>query len=299
MSAPGFTVDAMGVWKESDKDATPKSVAPAPINICEVGTDPAHVHYVTVRWMYGKQEQRRTVPRALIAGPDLLTLASYGAPITQATRAVLQIFLQRQEQYNLNQIAKIKVFTEFGWTPDLTSFVLGERVLGAEGRSLAVADKRFMDALHPSGDIKRYEQLCSEVRNASPVAEAAWAAGYVGPILRLLGERSRVLSSWGTSLNGKSATQAIAVSPWGRPEHLKLTGDATPTAIEANLTRCRDLIVWMDDTQQTRNKDLLEALAYQIGGGTGRARGTVTGGLRQINNWLAVATSPAASAAAT
>ena len=112
--------------------------------------------------------------------------------------------------------------------------------------------------------------------------------GYAPPLLRLLGLRSLLLSVWGPSHGGKSAGQALAMSAWGRPENLKLTGDLSTTAMEANLARCRDLITWVDDTQQTRSQALLEGMAYLVGGGAGRGRGTVTGGLRPINNWLSI-----------
>ena len=120
------------------------------------------------------------------------------------------------------------------------------------------------------------------------MAEAAWAIGYAAPLLRLLNHRSFLLSFWGPSHGGKSACQALAISPWGRPEDLKLSGDATSTAIEANLARCNDLPSWVDDAQQTRSQAVLEGLAYQIGGGTGRGRGTVSGGIRQIASWRGI-----------
>src|SRR5260370_7800664 len=101
-----------------------------------------------------------------------------------------------------------------------------------------------------------------------------WAAGFVGPLLRLLSRRSLLLSIWGSSGMGKSASQALAVSAWGKPSGLILTGDATATAIEADLARCRDLLSWIDNTKQSRSHALLDALAYQVGGGTGRGRGT-------------------------
>lgn len=210
-------------------------------------------------------------------------------PIPLQIGTYIQEFLIRQEQANLESIRRTDVFTRFGWSRDLRHYVLGRYLVGGGGgRAIVDADERFLDAMHPRGNLGAYLDLCRSVIASSAAAEAAWAAGYAPPLLRLLGLRSLLLSFWGPSHGGKSASQALAISAWGRPEGLKLTGDATATAIEANLARCRDMLAWIDDTQQTRSQTLLDGLAYLVGGGTGKARGTVTGGLRRIASWLSI-----------
>ena len=293
LTAPGYTVSAQGestgVWWKGSQGENATLVAVAPINVYEVGTDEDGVQHVGVKWRYGQDTQSVLVPRLHIAGPDLLQLAARGAPVTLANRGRLQDFLARQEQVNLDRIPRIRVFNRFGWSKDLHHFALGRFVVGeGGGRAIAEADEQFLDALRPSGDIAIYKHICREVIAASHAAEAGWAVGYAPPLLRLLGHRSFLLSFWGPSHGGKSADQALAVSTFGRPEGLKLTGDATPTAVEANLSRCNDITSWVDDTQQTRSRALLDGLAYQVGGGTGRARGTVTGGLCRIANWTSI-----------
>lgn len=285
---PGFLIDEGGIWKLHD-DRAPTSIAPAPMTLAAVGVDSDGVHYWTLRWRDRGREREQTVPRSLASGPDLIQLAERGAPVNTTNRSLLTLFFQRQEQNLDAPVAEEQVFTHAGWQGDLSSFVLGRQVIGKPGRIYEIGDPGHLDAQRPRGDLRTYLDLVRQVIAESPEAEAGWASGYVGPLLRLLQQRSLLLSYWGSSGAGKSAVQSLALSPWGRPEGLMITGDASTTAIEATLARTRDLITWIDDTQQTRSSGVLDQLAYQVGGGTGRARGTATGGIRPVANWRTVA----------
>jgi DNA polymerase I-like protein with 3'-5' exonuclease and polymerase domains len=292
MDAPGFSLEGsgprMGIWKERDDGKPARPVAAAPINIVEIGTAEDGTCYSTIRFKHGEEERIRTVPRAMIAGPEIIELAAVGAPINQSNRPTIQMFLQRQEAYHWARLPRIRILTRSGWSLNSSVYVLGRRVIGGDGRAIVDCDERFLDALQPWGDRAAYIALCRDVCQQSHVAEMMWAAGYAAPLLQLIDRRSFMLSIWGWSGRGKSAAQAIAMSACGRPEGLKLTGDATPTAIEAALAQARDGNLWIDDTQQARHQAFLHALAYQVGGGTGRARGTASGGLRPIRDWRAL-----------
>lgn len=292
LQAPGYAVVASGtqpgIWTTKGNQLAER-IATAPINVIGVGVDERGQHYCTVRFMHGEQERRRTVPRGVVAGPDVLSLADYGAPITAANRAAMQTFLAAQEQYSLDELPRTRIFTQCGWSDDLQRFVLGRRVIGGDGISLVGADDEFLDALQPGGDERAQMELMLKARKLSFFGELADAAGAAAPLERLLQVRSLLVSIFGHSLGGKSASQALAVSHFGRPEKIKITGDTTATALEAALKRNRDLPLFIDDTQATKDGGLLDTIAYQVGGGVGKSRGTTTGGMQPIANWLSLA----------
>ena len=294
MSAPGYRVFAAGpkrgVQKWNDTAGEYKPIASAPINIVGVGTDEEDNYYVEVRWLHGRRELSEIVRRDLISGQKFVQLSGLGAPVNAANYRGLQEFLQREEQYHERALAKLTCFANQGWTEDLSAFVVGETVIGGQGHFVGEVSPQFRAAIGARGDRTTYEEICRRTIAMSPIAEALWAAGFAGPLLRLLGVRSLLIAIWFASLGGKSAGQAAAVSAWGRPSGLMVTGDATLTAIEAMLAQCRDGVVWIDDTQQARGDWIFRQLAYQVGGGKGRARGNRTGKLREIADWKAVAT---------
>lgn len=220
----------------------------------------------------------------------MLALSSKGAPLTQRNLPEVQDFLARQEKQYEAFISRVAVRTDFGWSGDCRSFVLGREVVGAKARSIVAADHRYLDAFAARGDEQTYLDLCREVRGISPYTEMMWAAGYAGPLLHLLGLRGIVFSCWGSSGGGKSALQSLAASPYGRPEGVKITGDVTPAAIDGVLARSKDLFVYVDDTQLTKNDELLTDLAYQVACGVSRARATQGGKLRESMEWRSLVT---------
>jgi hypothetical protein len=294
LDAPGYSIIPegrnAGIWKENgDGDRPPKPVTAAPINIKETGAAEDGTYFVTLRYIYQGKEHALTVPREHVFGGDITKLSARGLTVNRASAPQVQIFLERQEQTHADSIPRIKVFTRPGWSADLRCFVLGRQVIGGEGRAVIDAEESFLDAFRPSGDPQHYIELCRSAIKHGPVARAMWASGYVGCLLRLVGRRSIVISLWGQSGSGKSASQGLSVSPWGLPDRQRITGDASVAGLEGSLVRACDGVLWLDDTQQTRSQALLSALSYQIAGSKGRTRGTAYGGLRETKDWLAVA----------
>ena len=156
LGAPGYEVTAdgesPGVWKLGEKKNT--RITSAPINVSAVGYGDDGTYYNELRFLYGAEEHRRLIPRVVVAGPDILSLAGYGAPVSLGNRPALQAFLQAQEQANLSRIPRVQVMTRFGWNLAKRVFVLGKRIIGGSGVSVVEADERFLDALQPAGDLR-------------------------------------------------------------------------------------------------------------------------------------------------
>jgi hypothetical protein len=255
-SAHGYIVNKLqGVLRVTAKDEA-RVIANAPINITEKAVDEAGGLYLTVEFSYGGERKTVTKAREQIYGRELLDLARYGAPLTQNNVKAVQEFLQDQEKETLRdgKLREVKLLTEFGWASGAPMFALGREVIGGSNvRCVAFADQKFLEALAPRGSERTYLDLCREVRAQSPFAELMWAAGYAAPLIRLLGKRSLVFSAWGRSGSGKSALQSLAVSPYGRPEGIKIGGDISPAGLEGVLLRSRDTPVYVDDTQLTKS----------------------------------------------
>ncbi len=290
MEAPGFKVvgegPKAGVWAMGG--SFPKRITSAPINVTAVGTAEDGTLFCTLRFSYLGRNIELTVPRGLISGPQIVELAAKGAPINQANYQQVETFIQRQEQTHQDRIGRGRVFTRPGWSTNFETYTFGHNVIGGDGRALLAADDRFLDSLQSAGDERLYLQLVDEFRRSSALAEMMFAAGFAGVLLRPLQQRSFLVSLWGASGSGKSAAQALAMSAWGRPEGLKITANATFTAMEATLARSRDGTVWFDDSQQSASREGLDRITYLVGDGLGRARGTVGGDLRQPKEWIAV-----------
>ncbi|MCX5745777.1 MAG: DUF927 domain-containing protein, partial [Proteobacteria bacterium] len=290
MTAPEYLIGPRGIHRarHAKGKMTYQLIAPGPINVSEVGIDEHGRYHCNVRYRYGSEEASKMLPRSAVAGNELLQLAAHGAPVTSENMSALVRFLQHQEIANRDRLPYVPVFTRCGWSPNFTSFVIGKHVVGAHCRAVVDADPRFLEGLSARGSEAECRRIVIEARDKSVIAELAWSAGYVAPLLRLLDMRGLVISFWGQSGYGKSAGQALAESVWGRPGDLRMTGDVTPTAVEAYFAMTRDLIAHLDDTQLSKSQELLDQLAYVAATGVGRGRGTQTGGLRPPATWLTV-----------
>ncbi|NVJ22096.1 bifunctional DNA primase/polymerase [Myxococcus sp. AM011] len=290
MTAPGYDTSdgqSLGIFKYTDKDKLSTVVA-APINITETGEDEHGTCYVTVRWMYGDRVRTETMQRAKVSGSEILELSGRGAPLTSSNSKKVQDFLQAQEQHNHARLPRVRIFTQSGWSQDMRSFVVGRQVIGEPGRVIMPGEAAFFDALVSRGSEDEHLRLTLAVRDRSPLAEMAWAAGFAAPLLRLLELRSMCLSIWGASGTGKSAVQATTTSLWGRPSGLKVSGDVSSAALQGELARHRDLPTWIDDTQVTR-EGMTNLMAYIVGTETSGARATQTGELRARKTWRSLA----------
>lgn len=282
----GYRVSEAGVFFTQNGELG-KAIAPAFISLMSLGTDEHDHRYMTLHWRHGTRETKITRPRVEILCGNIAALAALGAPITASNKSQIQNFLLQQETDCYNKLPKVHIYTQQGWGPRCETYVIGEQVIGGEGEIVG-GDRAMIEALAPKGDLKSYLDIIRGAITNRLAVEMAWAAGYVAPLLRLMNERSWLLYLWGKSGHGKSAVQALALSPWGNPTKLILTGSFTATALEARLAKSRDGLVVVDDTQLTDSKKLLDYLAYQIAAGVGKARGTMTGAAQPLADWLCI-----------
>lgn len=287
MDAPGFRVTDEGLFKLNGNNLG-EQITPTPINVVGTATDEQGSHYRVVRWGTGERAREITVPALILAGSAILQLADQGAPVIQPNAQDLQRFLMFQTSKNAKRIPHFDAFTQFGWSPAMDAYVVGETVIGKPGRSIVNADRKFLAAFEARGSRQEYLELYANVRAQSDFARMQVAAGLAGPLLRLLELRSVVVSAWGKSSKGKSALHATAMSAWGLPEDIMVPADISSAGFEGVLIRSNDGTAWIDDTQLMREA-LFDHLAYQVGSGSTRARATQTGKLRERQTWHVVA----------
>ncbi|MBI2377531.1 MAG: DUF927 domain-containing protein [Deltaproteobacteria bacterium] len=288
----GYEVGNNGVW-HLGRDGDPKRdfVASGGVTLDAAGTDESGAEWVRIRWKARRagEIRSRMVPRQFVLTSEVATLIGEGLPIVGGGQARLVTYLARREL----DTPTVGVQARLGWSRDFGSFALGSRVHDGSptlGYVVGPHDPAWLGAFGPHGDREEYLRIVREAISTRPVAEFAWALGYTGPLLRLVGSRGFLVSIWGQSGFGKTAVQMLASSAWGRPSGLMVTGNVTATALEATLARHSDLLAIIDDTQQSHERDdVLGAIAYQIAGGKGRARGTVTGGIQPLAEWATIA----------
>jgi hypothetical protein len=110
------------------------------------------------------------------------------------------------------------------------------------------------------------------------------ASSYASPLLKMLKGRSMVIHNNGPSRTGKTTASYFAMSIWGDPEKNKIPYSSSKFAIETKLSLRNNFPSLLDENSEMTTAEL-NKLLYMIGNGKNDAKGTKTGGLRELKTW--------------
>jgi hypothetical protein len=226
-------------------------------------------------------------PRSTIfTARGITMLGDMGCTVTSENAKPLVRFLAALEEANMDIIEKVESTGRMGWKP-------GGRFLPAHGGDIVLdvepSMRGWADAYGTSGRFEVWRDLVSPHRDRDKF-RFILAAGFTAPLLRIISQRIFFVYNWGGSRGGKTAALKAALSIWGDPEKLMVNFNATQVALERMAGFFNDLPIGIDERQLAGNKqEGIESLIYMIGSGTGRARGSKSGGLQALNTWRTVA----------
>lgn len=283
----GWIYDDHGISLIDERSARPRCICRTPILLTkrlksiETGDEKIEVAFKRDgRWH--KSAYARSI---IFQAKSITILADSGCTITSENAKQVVRFLEALEAENIDLIETVESTSVYGWQTG--------------GRFIPGYDKGLVLDLDPSlsSYVKAYEKngsLNDWVRQMAPHRERykfrfILAAAFTAPLLNLLHQRIFFVYNWGGSKGGKTAALKAALSVWGDPEKLMVNFNATQVALE-NMASCFcDLPLGIDERQLAGNKqDTLEKIVYMLSSGTGRARGSKTGGLQAMKTWRTV-----------
>ncbi|HCD2540326.1 TPA: DUF927 domain-containing protein [Klebsiella pneumoniae] len=172
--------------------------------------------------------------------------------------------------------------TATGWHSS-TLFVMPSGIIGSGDvvfQSTEAGSQEYTAAGTAEGWRDGVAALCRD----NPVPMMAVCAALAGPLLWLLDVDSGGFHFMGDSSSGKSVAALVACSVWGEPRSFKRNWNATSTGLEGLATMRNDTALILDEIGEAPAKDI-GGLIYQLGNGTGRQRGKVSGMARPVNVW--------------
>lgn len=231
--------------------------------------------------------QRASYPRSVIFQSRSITaLADLGCTVTSENAKSIVKFLGALESENIDRIEAVESTSSFGWQtknrflPDHAE----DMVLDVDPSLLGWAA-----AYRKNGSLTEWVRIMEPHRKRY-VFRFMLAAGFAAPLLKIIRQRTFIVLNWGSSRGGKTAALKAALSAWGDPERLMVSFNATQVALERMAGFFCDLPLGIDERQLAGNRqESLEKIVYMIAAGTGRARGSKTGGLQTLKTWRTVA----------
>ncbi len=234
---------------------------------------------------------RRVSRAAISSARELVALAAFGAPVHSENAAQIVRWLAEFESANPST-ASATVSTRCGWQHGTRDFLVGSEHVarpGAEPVELFTDDDPGLEqvarAFRPSGTWQGWLDALEGVADQA-VPWAVLYASCAAPLLEVLGAPNFILDVHGVSGHGKTTVLRLGASVWGSPEDGRAiySWAATPTAIERTLGALSGMAVCLDESNRVplRDRPQIASIAYMIGNGSGKARGTIKGTQRRI-----------------
>lgn len=233
----------------------------------------------------GKNWKYIVVNKNVIATATTITsLNEYGVSVTSNNARLISAFLQDFEDLNYSKIEEVKSVNRFGWFGNKAFIPYSEGfVFDSESNFL-----EWIETLKPKGDIDVWIDTIRAIRsNTNEIVKIVLASSFSSVLIGKSGYLPFVVHMWGDSGSGKTVALKLAASVWGNPsEHKYLQSfDSTAVAQETISGLLHSLPLIMDELQIVRGSKNLDTMVHRLTQKSGRARGTRSGGLREIKHW--------------
>ena len=275
----GWIYSDKGISRIDEKQYTPVVVCRTPVILTQrLQSLETGEEKIEVAFKRDGKWQTATFPRSTIfKSQSITTLADLGCTITSENAKQVVRFLQALEAENIDLIPKVDATSTFGWQP-------GRRFIpGCDaGITLDIdPSQRGMAAAYcQNGTFEKWKANMAPHRQRNKF-RFIMAASFAAPLLRITRQRIFFVYNWGGSKGGKTAALKAALSAWGDPERLMASFNATQVGLERMAAFYCDLPLGIDERQLAGTQQgALEKIVYMIASGTGKIRGSKSGGLQ-------------------
>lgn len=184
---------------------------------------------------------------------------------------------------SLNQIPIVSAVSRLGWVDSDFVPYCGKYAYDGDDDYRAIFDAVTE---HGEADVwKAYARDCCLYSNECRFMLAASCASV---LVKLLGINSFVVHFWGGTGVGKTVGLVMAASVWGNPAQgaLLQSLNATKVGLERKMAFLHDIPMFGDELQIIKEKfDNYDQLIMYLTEGSGRSRGTASGGIERTLTW--------------
>jgi uncharacterized protein (DUF927 family) len=168
-------------------------------------------------------------------------------------------------------------------------FALPTENIGPKGAGSIILDAAAHGPYETCGTLMDWQNRVAMLANDHALAVLSISAALAGPLLHLAGQEGGGLNFFGPSSKGKTTLLKLAASVWGRgssPGYVR-AWRATANGLEGAAASATDTALVLDELGQVEARDAAAAM-YSLANGTGKARATREGALREPKSWRAL-----------
>lgn len=186
------------------------------------------------------------------------------------------------------ELEETTVMNNLGWSKDMKSFLLGNKLYKTDGTVIDIAPKglasTYSNETEGVGDLETAKQIFNIYnRRGAEWGQVAIASAFASPLMKIGSlEHAALLFLTGDAGVGKSTALLAAVSVFANPTTMVINKDDTLNSRIAKLGIMSNIAVGFDEMTDMPPHEA-STLAYQITQGRGKDRMTSSGEGLQIN----------------
>lgn len=279
----GWLVNESGVYAHSDKMGGNVLVCSTPILInSRVKSLESNEEKIEITYYIDKKWHFAIYPRSTIfQSRNIPILTDIGIAITSENAKKMVTYLDSLFAENKDNFEIKRTVTQLGWHGNkFLPCVPGDIILDVDRNA-----QKWIDSYEEKGTLEEWIEKIKPYRY-NTIFRGMMGASFGATLLKDLSHRTVFFHLWGDSRIGKTALLKAALSAWGNPEALMVSFNATKVGLERRATLFNDLPIGIDEKQVAGdNQSFIENLVYMLGTGSGKLRGSKTGGTQAIGNW--------------
>jgi hypothetical protein len=253
------------------------------VNI-ETGSELMDISYMLDgRWHDLKLIDRKTLSQS----KTVVSLSEYGLDVTSENAREIVNYLAEVDQLNRNIIPRRETVKHLGW-------------VGSRGFSPYIKDVDYdsggkfeeaFRAVRPSGSMDEWKRIAAQIMVGGEYlpTRIMLAASVASVVLKWTSQQPFIVHLWSSqSSTGKTIALMLAASVWADPElgRYVRSMNATKVANEQLAGFCNNLPLILDELQTVQKNTDFDDIIYMLCEGTGKARGSRDGGLREQTRWM-------------
>ena len=253
------------------------------VNI-ETGSELLDVSYkLDGRWKTKKLIDRKTISQSR----TIVALSEFGMGINSENAKDMVVYFSEMDNLNRDIIPRNETVNHLGW---ISEKGFSPYIKGVEYDSGGKFSEAFA-SVRSEGSFDVWKETAAKVmkdRQSLP-ARIMLAASFASIVLKWTCQQPFMVHLWSSeSGTGKTISLMLAASVWANPELglFMRSMNATKVANEQLAAFCNNLPLILDELQTIQKNVDFDDIIYMLCEGTGKARGTKDGGLREQTRWL-------------
>lgn len=269
----------------------------APVKICshpifpsmryvniETGSELMDISYM----LDGRWHELKLIDRKILSqSKTVVALSEYGLDVTSENAREIVNYLAEIDQLNRDIIPRRETVKHLGW---VRGRGFSPYIDGVDYDNGGKFEEAFR-SVRASGSMDEWKLAAAQIMVGEEClpTRIMLAASVASVILRWTSQQPFIVHLWSSqSGTGKTIALMLAASVWADPElgRYMRSMNATKVANEQLAGFCNNLPLILDELQTVQKSTDFDDIIYMLCEGTGKARGSRDGGLREQARWM-------------